>query len=236
MHRSPPIQFALLLASCLLIPACVTRPVRLATPCAVAGESLERAWQALQNALQTPGGCDAENGMVCEVLRARIQRLSLDCPGHPQLLMANALLAFDSRNFARAQQLLDELFALHTSTPEAAMLRARIALEQGNAAFALRFLDQQIRQTGDHPGLREVYASALYLVGRWEEAREQLTVAQRLGAPGWRVAYSLGLIAEATSAFEQARVRYQEAIAARPDGPCRSRACARSSPPVKSPR
>lgn len=210
-------SLALLLASSLLACGCASRPVRLATPCAVAGQNLGKTWRELENALATPGGCDAEYGMYCEVLRARIQRLSLDCPNHPELVMANALLAFDARNFARSQQLLDELFTLHAPFPEAAMLRARIGLEQGNAMFALRFLDQQIRQTGDHPGLRELYASALYLVGRWDEAREQIVTAQRLGAPAWRAAYSLGLIAEATGNFEQARVRYQEAISARPD-------------------
>ncbi len=54
--------------------------------------------------------------------------------------------------------MLDELASLHTAYPEAAVLRARIALEEGNRPFAIRFLDQQIRQFGDVPQLRETYA------------------------------------------------------------------------------
>ena len=205
-----------LLLCCAASVSCANRPVRLATPCALAEPQLRAAWQELNEALQTPGGCEAEHGLRCETIRARIERLSIDCPNQPDLVMANALLAFEARNFARAQQLLDELSGLQVSYPEAAVLRARIALEQGNLLFALRYLDQQIRQTGDDPALREVYASALYLTGRWDEAREQLLTAQRLGAPAWRVDFGRGLIEEARGMYEAARQLYETALRSRP--------------------
>ena len=112
--------------------------------------------------------------------------------------------------------MLDELASLHTAYPEAAVLRARIALEEGNRPFAIRFLDQQIRQFGDVPQLRETYASALYLAGRWQEATDQLNVALKLGTPLWRVAYGRGLIEEGRGRFGEAKVHYQEAIQNRP--------------------
>jgi hypothetical protein len=64
--------------------------------------------------------------------------------------------------------------------------------------------------------LHETYASALYLAQLWEPARQQLSIAARLGAPAWRVAYSLGLIAEAQHLFSQAKVHYEESLRARP--------------------
>ena len=186
------------------------------TPCSVAGARLSAAWRELNTALQTPGGCETDGGVQCDALRAQIERLSVDCPNNTEIVMANALLAFEARNFARSQQLLDELFSLGISNPEAAVLRTRIALEQGNIPFALRFAEQQIRQMGDDPGLRETYASALYLVRRWDEARAQLQTAQQLGAPVWRIAYGQGLIAEADGKFDEAKLRYQAALQARP--------------------
>ena len=188
----------------------------LGTPCATAGSRLTQAWQSLTEALQTPGGCGQDNGLRCEFLRSQIERLSVDCPNNPDVIMANALLAFDARNFVRSQQLLDELFGLRVNYPEAAVLRARIALEQGNQQFALRFLDQQIRQTGDHAGLRETYASALFLVGRLDEAQTQLVIARGLGAPVWRIAYGQGLIEEAKGRSAEAGLRYREALEAKP--------------------
>ena len=140
----------------------------------------------------------------------------MECPSNPDVLMANAVLAFQGRNFARAQQLIDELLALGPAYPDAAALRARIALEEGNAPFAARFLEQQIQRTGDHAGLREVYASALFLMKRFTDAEEQLNIADRLGAPHWRVLYGLGLIEEAQGHFAEARLRYQAALRERP--------------------
>jgi tetratricopeptide (TPR) repeat protein len=184
--------------------------------CASTGPLLRQAWRALSDAMQTPDGCQAENGQRCDVLRRQIERFSIDCPNNPDVLMANALLTFDSHNLARTQQLLDELLNLPVTYPEAAVLRARIALEQGNMQFALRFLREQINQSGDHAGLRETYASTLYLTGRFEEAMTQIGIAQRLGAPVWRVAFCQGLIEEATGKFDAAKLRYQEALQARP--------------------
>lgn len=205
----------LLLWACSL-PSCAHRPIRLSTGCAATGTLLSQAWRDLSEATQTPGGCDPDNGQRCDLLRIRIERLSIDCPNHPDVLMANALLAFEARNFVRAQQVLDEVFSLSVTYPEAAVLRARIALEQGNTPFALRFLAEQIQKTGDDASLRETYASALYIAGRWDEAVRELTVAQNLGAPAWRVAYCQGLIEEAGGKFEAAKARYQDAVKAKP--------------------
>ncbi len=51
--------------------------------------------------------------------------------------------------------------------------------------------------------------------GANSEYRNQLT-AGNLGAPAWRIAYGQGLIEEVKGRFEQARLRYQEALQAKP--------------------
>jgi tetratricopeptide (TPR) repeat protein len=206
----------LLLAGACLLMSCATRSVRLTPPCAAAGPILRKAWGELEEGLQTPGGCDPEHAADCEYARVRIERLAIDCPNIPDVILANALLAFDARSFVRSQELLDELFSLNVTYPQAVVLRARIALEQGNTPYALRFLKEQIDRVGDDSSLREAYASALFVARRWDEATGQLTIAEKLGAPAWRIAYSQGLIAEESGKFEAAKVLYQRALAARP--------------------
>jgi tetratricopeptide (TPR) repeat protein len=145
-----------------------------------------------------------------------VERLAHECPNDEQTLLSSAMLSYDAKQFVQAQMALDRLFALHVADPEAAVLRARIALDQGNLPFAVRFLSEQIQASPDHAGLREVYASALYLSRRNVEALENLTIAERLGAPNWRIAYHRGVIAETQGNPAEAAKYYEAALQLRP--------------------
>jgi Flp pilus assembly protein TadD len=64
----------------------------------------------------------------------------------------------------------------------------------------------------------------LYLDGRLPEATLELTTAQVLGAPRWRVAYHLGLVEEAAGRFAEASRHYGEALEGNPEwAPAQSR-------------
>ena len=166
-------------------------------------------------------GCVGESpqsgGASCARLRAEIERLLVVCPGHAPTLMANAVIDYDAQQFDKAQQLLDEILALPQIHPDAAGLRARIAIQEGNLSFARRLLDQQIRLSPGDAGLHEIYGAALYLGGQLPEARHELMTAGTLGAPPWRVAYHLGLVGEASGRFDEARRYYAEALEGNPD-------------------
>jgi tetratricopeptide (TPR) repeat protein len=198
--------------------SCTKRFVRLNYSCTDASTRLQAAWIALEEARSQASGCELlSNGMDrCEDLRLQIEHIAQDCPNDVQALMANAVLAYDEKQFVKSQQFLDSLFSLRETYPEAAVLRARLALEEGNVPFALRYLEQQIRLSPDHAGLRELHASALYSAGRLDEARNSLTTAERLGAPAWRIAYGRGLIEEAAGQTAAARMYYEAALRARP--------------------
>ena len=187
--------------------------------CSTAPAKLNELWKALHDALQNPGGCDAESYRHCEVLQAEIARLAINCPNSPEVLMANAVLAFRGHQLARSQQLLDQLLSLQADYPEAASLRARIALQDGNLRFALRFLEEQLQRFAEDPGLHETFAFAFYLAKRWDEAAAQLQLAARLGAPAWRVAYGMGLVEESRGRYAEAKAGYEEAEKARPGWP-----------------
>ena len=153
----------------------------------------------------------------CSQLRNALEALLFDFPNHAPLLFANAVAAYQVGERARARSYLDALFASQFLHPEGALLRGRIALEQGNLPFAQRILKEQIELAPDRPELREALASAAYLDGELELAGEQLTIAERLGAPLWRTAYHRGLLAEARSDWAAAADHYRIALEERPD-------------------
>ena len=152
----------------------------------------------------------------CDQLQQELRRLLVVCPGYAPMLMANAVVSYDDHQPVQAQQFLDQILAQPGRYPDAAVLRARVAIEEGNVPFARRLVEQQIRLVPDHAGLHETLGAALYLEGRMLEAARELTTAGALGAPRWRVAYHLGLIEEAAGRLDEASRYYAEALAGNP--------------------
>ena len=206
--------------------SCVTTSPLVREVCYDADAQLARVLQPLEAAHAK--GCDADVAQrgtsECDRLRREIERLAVVCPGHVPTLMANAVIAYDEQRPATSQQFLDQILTRPRGYPDAAVLRARIAVDEGNLPFARRLLEQQIRLTPDHAGLHETYASTLYLDRQLPEARRELTTAGALGAPRWRIAYHLGLVEEASGQLDEARRYYTEALEANPGwAPAQSR-------------
>jgi len=160
----------------------------------------------------------------CERLRKQIERLAVEFPNHPDVLLANAVVAFEAGRREEAEKDLDALRRIAPIQPEATLLRARIAISEGNLRLARRMLDEQIELTPDHSGLYELSSSVMYLETRYDDAGIELETASRLGAPAWRVAYHRGLILEATGRRAEAAGAYRVCVELEPDfAPARSR-------------
>ena len=203
----------------LLTAACATAPV-VRQQCYNPDAQLAEVMQPLE-ALQAKG-CELQGALdnrtsECDRLKSDLARLSAICPGHAPTLMANAVIAYDDNRPAESQAMLDIILSQPRSYPDAAVLRAQIAMEEGNIPFARRLLEQQIRLVPDHSGLHETYAATLYLDRRLPESRNELTLASTLGAPRWRIAYHLGLIEEASGRRDEAGKLYAEALAGNPN-------------------
>lgn len=151
-------------------------------------------WEEAQVAREQP----ADPGEVPDPthLQTRFERLALEFPEHAGALYANAVVAHDLGQPVRAQQYLDRLFQRQPIHPEAAILRAQLAVADGNLPFARRLLERTTTLVPDHAGVREALAGVLFLQDDLEGARVELLIAAELGAPGWRIAYHLGLVAE----------------------------------------
>ena len=211
-------------AVALMASACATTSPLVRQECYNADVQLAGVLQPLE-ALRAKGCDTAQRGAECERLRRELERLVVVCPVHVPTLMANAVVAYDEHQPVKSQQLLDQILAQSSrSFPDAAVLRSRIAIEEGNLPFARRLLGQQIRLAPDHAGLHETYGATLYLSGEFPEARRELTMAGALGAPRWRIAYHLGLVEEASGRLDEADRYYFEALVGNPAwAPARSR-------------
>jgi tetratricopeptide (TPR) repeat protein len=157
---------------------------------------------------ESASGCTDE----CTSLGREIERLSVVCPAHAPTLVATAVLAYDNHRLERAQQLLDDVLGQSGTHPDAAALRARIALEEGNLPYARRLLDQHLSLSPDHAALHETLGAVLYLQKDLTAAQTELATALALGAPHWRIAYHLGLIDEASGRIDDALRHYTEAL------------------------
>ena len=146
-----------------------------------------------------------------------LRQLHLEYPTHTPTLFALAALAFKKGTRGRASGYLDLLFEHEPRHPEAGILRSRMAIGEGNLPASRRVLTQQIRYTPDHAGLQEALSASAYLEGNLVEARASLAMAERLGAPAWRVAFNRGLIEEAAGHVAEALQAYEAVMQAKPD-------------------
>ena len=214
-----PRRLRMALVWCLVSFACATTSPLLRQQCYDPDAQLAAVLQPLEQA--RANGCNTsavKNGESdCDRLRRELTRLTVVCSAHAPTLMANAVFAYEEHQPVTAQQLLDQVLAQSRSYPDAAVLRARIAVEEGNVPFARRLLEQNIRLAPDHAELHETYGATLYLTGQLPEATRELEMARVLGAPAWRISYHLGLVDEAAGRFDQAIQHYTESLAANPD-------------------
>lgn len=133
----------------------------------------------------------------CQRIQREMERLNAEFPSDSRIMMANATLQFQAGRLDNAQFTLDQLLSKPVANPEAAILRSQIAMQEGNSSRARAVLKKHITLRPDHSELREALAASFYLEGKYEAAQTTLSIAGRLGAPGWRISYHQGLIQEA---------------------------------------
>ncbi len=175
-------------------------------------ESARRDGSQCQEIWSAPG-----QTVDCQRVQREVDRLYAEFPDHERIMMANAVMQFDAGQMQNAQFLLDQLLAKPGSHPEAGILRARIAVMEGNTRLAASVLERQITLAPDYAELRETLASVYYFEGRYSESHEALRLASLLGAPAWRVSYHRGLLHEAGLQWPLACQAYFAAIQHKPD-------------------
>lgn len=153
----------------------------------------------------------------CDRIQREVERLALEFPANERISMTNAVMQFESGRYDKAQYTLDQLLSRPGPHPEAAILRSRIAMQDGNTSRARVILEREIRLSPDYAELREALAAAYYVEGKYKESRAALSAAGRLGASGWKIAYHEGLLREAKKDWANACRFYLVAIDQKPD-------------------
>lgn len=163
------------------------------------------------------GGCRqqqaASPGVVdCDGIAIELRRLAAAFPNRPRVLYANGLVAWEEGYPSRAIAWLDALLARDPAHVEGVVLRARLALDEGNLPFARRLLEDAIALVPDSALLHETLASVAYLERDEDAAARELRLALALGAPPWRINYHFGLLAEARGDLNDASGFYARAL------------------------
>lgn len=152
----------------------------------------------------------------CDGLLRETMQLYAAFPNNERVAMLAALMAYQTNHQEQAGYLLDQLLSGQKPRPEAAILRSRVALQEGNMGFARTLLQRQIRLNPRHPELYETLAAVQYLDRHYPAALQTLAMSERVGAPGWRTAYHRGLIYERQRRPDAACQQYRLALSGNP--------------------
>lgn len=150
-------------------------------------------------------------------MRMDLERLAVRHPEHVPTRRAAGWAAFDHNDLGAARRHADAALQIAPHDADARVLRARLALAQGNLSLARGLLEDGVALRPDAPQLAVTLAGVAFLDGDLGEAARELDRAERLGAPGWQVAYNRGLVAERTGDSQDAIDAYTAALRDRPD-------------------
>ena len=153
----------------------------------------------------------------CYRLASELSALYLKYPNHQRTIMASALLEFEIGNTNTSQQLLDLILSKRGAYPEAAILRSRIAMEEGNLNLARTIITRQLNITPYNPSLYELQAAYYYLEGKYVKALLAIRSAERFMGNHWRISYHRGIIYEAQKDWYKACKEYTGILKVQPD-------------------
>ncbi len=183
---------------------------------------LRDAWQrAPYHGLYEKSTCsDCETGVRSkEMIRRQTENLLYRFPRHAPTRLMAGLLAYEAGDPVRATEHLDTALEIQPVQPEAVVLRARIAMEAGNAGLAKRILKDQIALVPNDALLHETMSSAYFLDDAFDDAMGELDIAERLGGLRGRIEYNRGVIEEARGNTAEATGHYKTSLTLLPHWP-----------------
>ena len=149
-------------------------------------------------------------------VRFDLERLAVRHPEHVPTRRAAGWVAFDHGDFGTARRHADAALALAPHDADSRVLRARLALEQGNLSLARGVLEDGIVLRPDAPQLAIALAGVEFLSGQNASAAAELDRAERLGGAAWQVAYNRGLLAERTGQTMEAITQFETSLREEP--------------------
>jgi len=144
-------------------------------------------------------------------LVAQIDQLAREYPQNTRLLLAQALIHTEYKQFDLALRDLDKLLALEPEQPQALLLEAKILVEQ-KAAKPFARIEKVLQEHPDASRLRLQYARLL-TVTDMDAARGQFEILLEQSPQDGDLLFSLALISREVGDPEAARAYLRQAIA-----------------------
>jgi len=140
-----------------------------------------------------------------------ITALSAEFPDNPQLMLTMALMHAENREYDRALDELDDLFAVEPEQPQALLLEARILVEL-EARNPYARLERVLRDNPDEKMLRLQYAGMLAATDM-NAAREQFEILSAQAPQDADLLFSLALINREIGDSERASAYLRQIVA-----------------------
>jgi tetratricopeptide (TPR) repeat protein len=149
-------------------------------------------------------------------LLRELETLAFDFPDHAPTRYACGAAAYAAGQRHHAEAHLDAALAADPRLTDAASLRARLSIEEGNYPRAARLVEDGLLLAPDSADLVLLRAQLLDLSGDAEGALAAIDLAQRLGTEEWRADYHRALVFENQGLEAQAEEALRRSLAANP--------------------
>jgi tetratricopeptide (TPR) repeat protein len=146
-----------------------------------------------------------------------LETLSFDFPDHPGVRYACGAAAYATGNKRQAEAHLDAALSANPRLTEAAALRARLSIEEGNYPRAQRLVSDGLLLAPDSADLVLLRAQLQDLAGDAQGALVSIDLAQRLGTEEWRADYHRALVYENLGLVGEAEAALRRSLEAQPD-------------------
>lgn len=196
----------------LIMSGCATQPQKLVK--FDANNELASIMARYNVSTEGPMNCAERFGsqIDCMTLLDDLEQLMRSVPGNSKVMTITGLLQYKLGRTLESQYTLDQVLALPQPAPEAAILRARLALQHGNFALVKRMIENQIGMLPSYGPFYEMLALNYYLQGQYPEALAQLDK-NRLFSDSWMTDYHYGLIHQAMENTVTACEAFERALA-----------------------
>jgi tetratricopeptide (TPR) repeat protein len=153
----------------------------------------------------------------CMTLLDELEQLMSHAPGNSKVMTITALLQYQLGRTLESQYTLDQVLAIPKPAPEAAILRARLALQHGNFALVKRIISNQIGMLPSYGPLYEILALNYYLQGQYPKALAELDKSRMMSSDTWSTDYHYGLIHQVMENTASACAAFEQVLTVNPD-------------------
>ena len=154
--------------------------------------------------------------LYCKLIMRKLESARMTAP-NLQAMSRSLLSIYNAMQLSeKSRALADQLISMDSTAHEVYVIRAEIALKDGDERLAKQVLQKAEYLVDELGPIYETFAAVDYYNGNYKSAEKQLTKAFKLGSDQWRISYHQGVIAEAKNRWQEACSAYQDSLMSEP--------------------